>query len=675
MNYGSSQTNDFEVNLSRYAPKQSLVTRVQLVDVDIPNTQLLIEPAWDRMYFDMGVRTSAQCRGMTVSTHQGSCVTQAALLLPLPIDAVTTFDILSSEQVRLNMAHRVPVPLKGIASAWAALGLRNLGSLTLNGIPGMGPLPLLPLHPQEDTPLSFIITSPAVVQALLGTTPALFLKATPLPGPTYLANVATRCLSAQLGAPVNIAYCGADDTFACSVRSAGAVLVEGPLAEYMGFGARTVAELGTILPKKRASSPQSYAALQTGDPRTPAELADWVTSAFNAFSWLPFQFGVAFPGGASTTVTVPGGQMTLPQLATVIDGLLPSPIRCKWRDAPHPGLVFYSPALVFSLDWTVDAGFQPSRVGFDRLAYPPALIHLPTRPAWHVPELQDGCDACALPPSTVTATYRGDTGQLVLQTRPYGQFTADVLIMSGNVYSATAAIIPGLEPGAYVVLVLPSGPYEQVLAVVVDAPPGSASFKLALVDPDQGAAVDASASPLLIVPQDASPLVLYFQKQAAPVVDPETFGFDATTYESCGALLVSPGSLEICQDSYVLVCLAFAAGGAIPSTGDVYYPFLGGSIHGGIVFAKVLRSTFLKADFDRVFDHTFSGSGLSLGYIRVQILNPNGTPYQTHGHSLSITLRFDARQSYLTMGGGGHVSDVSRQEVAPLSRGSVLAAR
>jgi hypothetical protein len=152
-------------------------------------------------------------------------------------------------------------------------------------------------------------------------------------------------------------------------------------------------------------------------------------------------------------------------------------------------------------------------------------------------------------------------------------------------------------------------------------------------------------------------------------------GFEALTYESCGNLLVSPGTLEICQDSYILVCLAFAAGGAIPNTGDVYYPFPC-TENNQLVFAKVLRSSFLRADFDRLFDHVFAGSGTNLGYIRVQILNPNGTPYQTHGHEVSITLKFDCRQSTVAFG-GGHAVILGEEEaggpyVAPVSRGSAL---
>jgi hypothetical protein len=157
-------------------------------------------------------------------------------------------------------------------------------------------------------------------------------------------------------------------------------------------------------------------------------------------------------------------------------------------------------------------------------------------------------------------------------------------------------------------------------------------------------------------------------------LDPEIMGFDALTYESCDTLLASPGTLEKWQDSYILLCLAFSAGNAPPVTGDVYYPF---PKQNTIVFAKVLRgSVFLRADFDRMFDHTFAGTGQHLGYIRVVILNPNGTPYQTHGHSCSITLKFDARVSHVGFGGGHNVAlgDVpsSGVNMVPLSRGTMM---
>ena len=72
------------------------------------------------------------------------------------------------------------------------------------------------------------------------------------------------------------------------------------------------------------------------------------------------------------------------------------------------------------------------------------------------------------------------------------------------------------------------------------------------------------------------------------------------------------------------------------------------------MFAKVARAAgcIYRSDFDKVFDHTFNGAGTTLGYIRVQVLNPNGTPYQTHGHTVSITLKFDTRESGVALGDG-----------------------
>jgi hypothetical protein len=290
----------------------------------------------------------------------------------------------------------------------------------------------------------------------------------------------------------------------------------------------------------------------------------------------------------------------------------------------------------------------------------------------------------------VAVTFRPEINQLVLESIPYATFDADVTTYTApNTYTVTpTGTNPNLYEGCQVYIAFEDGGgvYRQVPAVVTS---GSLStFDVALINPADAALFPVLPFSATVIPQTVEPLVLYMQRSPTDAstiscaqgyvfprkygraVDAEIIGFDAQTYESCGKLLTSPGTLEKWHDSYILLCLAFAAGHTPAVTGDVYYPM---PKQNTIVFAKVLRgSCFLRADFDRVFDHHFNGSGQHLGYIRVQILNPNGTPYQTHGHTCSITLKFESRASTVAFGDGHTVvPGEGRMVVAPLARGTV----
>jgi hypothetical protein len=125
-------------------------------------------------------------------------------------------------------------------------------------------------------------------------------------------------------------------------------------------------------------------------------------------------------------------------------------------------------------------------------------------------------------------------------------------------------------------------------------------------------------------------------------------GFRARTYENGRGILHSPGTVSVLQDPFVIICLGFDGTEAEPLTGDLYYP----EQSCPLVFAKVPRTSLFKSDFFKVYDHTFEGASRTLGFIRVRILNPNGTLYQTHGHTVMITLLFNTRQTMVGFGGG-----------------------
>ena len=730
LNYATTTTNDFEVNVSDYAPKQCFVTRVQLVDVDIPNTQLLIEEIWNRVYFNLGCMPTPDCRTFNFNFHDvcANVTATSATILPLPFDSVRQFELLGSGYVRVYLQHRAPRPIVPLVHAWQSLSKLGYGSMRLVGIPGLaipgldpGTYELDYNSVSDDSSMSIMIYSVPLWTALAAVAPdqpPLFLLASVLPGPSFLARVLSRCtaydLNTSLLSPTcnaadvsawafNLTYSDAADTFEVSIKSpfSARMSVDGPLAEYMGFGSPYVLDpcdgfrYVVSGPRQRFQAGDSYAAIQCGDPRTDEQLAAWVDTAFNAFVWAPFTFAVtypAFPADVVVNIAVPGGYMSLAQLAAQVNSTLagaglPATIVCTVQ---NQGLAFTS-TLSFGLDFTVDTNFDPSRLGYDAEKYPAAPVHLPTMPARHIPLLPGTCGpTCCkqvlytVPQSLVHVQFRPGCNQVVFESRPYAPFAGDLTAGPGALYTfvADGGYVANLVPGIEVLLAY-TVPYVQIKAVVTEAISGT-TFVVALVNP--GDAGSIAANPVTVIPQTVLPLVLYLQRSngegnaAAPcpfprkhgrTIDPEILGFDALTYESCGRQLTSPGTLEKWQDSYILLCLAFAAGGTPPVTGDVFYPY---AKQNTIVFAKVLRgSIFLRADFDRIFDHVFAGTGQHLGFIRVSIMNPNGTPYQTHGHSCSITLKFDARSSAVAFG-GGHVVVPGESAVSmlPLSRGTMI---
>lgn len=720
LNYASTTTNDFEVNVSEYAPKQCFVTRVQLVDVDIPNTQLLIEDIWNRVYFNLGCMPTPDCRTFNFNFHDvcAGVTSTSTTILPLPFDTVRQFDLLASGYVRLYLQHRAPRPIVPLVHAWQSLAKLGHSCMRLAGIPGMGTYDLDYNCVSDDSSMSLMIYSVPLWNALAAAgapAPSLFLLASTLPGPSFLSKVISRCTSYDLNTSLlsptcsaadiaawsfNLSYSDVADTFEVSIKSpySARMSVDGPLAEYMGFGSPYVLEpcdgFRHVVsgPRQRFQAGDSFAAIQCGDPCSDAQLAEWVSTAFNGFVWAPFTFVVTYPGDAPITIAVPGGYMSLAQVAAEVNTALaaaplPAAIACTVN---HQGLAFKS-TISFGLDFTADAMFEPNRIGYDAEAYPAAPVHLPTMPARHVPLLPGTCGpSCCkpvlytVPQSLVHVQFRPGCNQLVFEARPYAPFTGTLSVLGPSLYQIVAdgGFVANLVAGAAVLLAY-TGPYRQVKAVVTEAVNGSTSM-VALINPDDSVLVGIGA--VTVIPQTVLPLVLYLQRSNGEgsatavcpfprkhgrTIDPEILGFDALTYESCGRQLASPGTLEKWQDSYILLCLAFAAGGTPPVTGDVFYPY---AKQNTIVFAKVLRgSIFLRADFDRIFDHVFAGTGQHLGFIRVSIMNPNGTPYQTHGHSCSITLKFDARSSAVAFG-GGHVVVPGESAVSmlPLSRGTMI---
>jgi len=545
--------------------------------------------------------------------------------------------------------------------------------------------------------MSIVIHSAVLFNAFstaVGPAPAMMLCASPLAGPAMLANIASLCLSASLnerdgqGAwAVDFTYRPVSDTFTLNVRSPGPLrlVLEGGISCYMGFGPHLLVERCVAAAERNAGS-IAFADLRCGDTKLEVELAAWWQAAFQGFLFPSFSFGVVFPGLPQFAVLVPAGCYSMDSLTSSMEQRmgeagLPAVVLC--RVSPQ-GPVFSSEARFF-LDWTVDTVFQPERLGYDRATTGLDKLQCPAFSARHIPLMPPMCGQgrCELPPCLVTVDFHPATNQVTLQTRPLPAFVASSVVaavsMPANVVLATSTggYVHGLRAGARVLFSCSAPAYAQLAAVVLDS--DDTQFRAVLLQPADAVTLLAFSSSVTVSPTDAPPLALYMQRAEGrfpDCLDSAMFGFQPETYqakEPCFVLL-SPGTMEVSQDAFVLVCLGFNPG-ADASTGDMYFPLAGlPQGRSTMVFAKVARNVFLRSTFDSKFDFYFAGMGTFLGYIRVRILNGNGTPYQTHGHPVAVTLRMDARADGLAQGGGHVVVPGSNGYLHdnPISRGTVF---
>ena len=726
LNEATTNTNDFAVNVSAYAPKTTPVTRVTLVDVDIPPTQHLIEDPWCRVYFDNGMYTTPDCRVLEVgfsvtplnSTTSSLISSSASVVLPLHFDAITTYTLLpgSSYTVRLFTAHRAPYPIASVVNAWAGLASRGCGALYLIGVPGVMEFSLNNVVVADDSTMSFDVQSRVLYDALRPphnpSNTALFLSASPIPNPQYLAAILSRCMSdallyatyvmpclrynscgnggnggndpedgTDIDCPVRawrfeLQYAPTTDKYTLSVlppEPVRDVTLAGSVAAFLGFGSPytvPVTSRHTVTHTAQNAqyhAPSSYASIAVGSPKCGTTFAAWIQAAFDALCWRDgFRFAVTLPGFDPQVVTVPGGTMTLVTLADVVQQTLvdfaPLPyasITVRYAASPNAaasGLVFSSTTVAFGLDFSIDVGFAPVRIGYDARAYAAANTHYPTRRASHCPDLAAGLGigcGCTPPRANTRVVFRPDTQELVLDSTPFPSFksTVDGIPTSFVGLVVTSDTAQALQVGAVVILGIGDtlATYSQCRAYVCAV---ASAFTFTVVFVDTNVVLPAIGTTVIVVPQDRPPLNLYLQRSFVNGVPPEVIGFQARTYSAC-CELVSPGTVDVRQDPYILLCLGFESPTATPLTGDVYYPFLA-TTQNQLVFAKVARSAgcIYRTDFDKTFDHTFYGSGTTLGYIRVQVLNSDGSPYQTHGHPVSITLKFDSRESAVAFGDG-----------------------
>ena len=702
INPATSTASDFTVDVAAYAPKTPFVTRVQLVDVDVPNTQQLIEAAWSRLYFQQGITPSLSCRSLEVTLNGADII---SAVLPLAIDTVSVLATTPTLGItRVFVKHQAPWPMPAVAETWKCLpggqGLRVFG------------LPSFPsgfLLTKENTrcagagTLAFDVVSfefaDAAEAANHGDDGPLLccLCAAAIPGPSFLAAILSRILPEALKLSLPVAaggggddaclsprfwqmqfqYSTTEDRFSLYTRfprSVETACLSGQLTEYMGFGSvfaldipfHEVRSRQMLAPGTRFHPKDAYAKLDSDSPRAEIEIAKNVQRAFNAYNWEAFRFGVRFPGSAVVEVCVPGGRMTLRQLAETMTEVLhafciTASLICS-DDGGKSGIRFEHPEKVYALDFSIDAAFKPSRIGYSRVPFPASRTHYPNRAAVHVPLPSAEC----LPPvCDIKVLYNEDTQHVSLHSVPFTEFAA-VMTRSArhsNVFTIDTeeALRHGLQPAARLVIAF-SASTAQCTAVVVHAN-SLTSFDVLLLE--AGSELPDGPLSVTVVPQDRLSINLFLQAlntREKPVFPP-MIGFQPLTYEGLFDLL-SPGTLDMRQDPYLLLCLSFQAEDASAQCGNVYYPFENNS---QLIFGKILRSTCTyKADYDRAFFYEFKGTGIHLGYIRVRILNSDGTPYESHGHPASVCLRFDVKQSGVALGGPGAVQppDIAR---APLT--------
>ncbi len=712
INPGTSSTSDFACDLSTYAPRGPFVKKVQLVDVQVPSTQYLIERPWCRLWCSMGIpMTPDFCRvdaDFTVGSHSVS----VAVVFPLAINPAVAASVIQPGVTRVVFAQAAPCPAQAVVAAWNAMG----GQVTLAGIPGLPALVLdkdQVLSPGIPTAIDILSLDLATAVATPGFDPAcMFLLGTRIPSDDALARAVSWGLTSALQScglakgPTRclVAYCSGpqEDRFQLQLLGPpghSVRFMQGNLTTYMGLDAMP---LRTGFPRhpapaSRVQPPKSYARLPWSNFATPAALAAAVAASASTYTWPAFDIGIWLPGGVAPVVAhIDGGHALLHALAQAVEEALVAvlPVDFGIQVSAHvapaqdavdaasggvcaddrcavglcSGLVFENTSGVL---FRVQLPLSPSLGYTSGFLTPWAAVHAPNDVVG--PHFPLWCNDSPFP-ADLQATVNS-AGALVLQCVPFAPFAVTATVPTGGcpglleltVAPSIPTFLPGLVPGALVQVVWTS----VVLACVVVAAPSLHAFTVRQLNGSVPVPPIAPGTDVFVAPMDAPPLVLYMQTAGATVgrvapVPASLLGFQPDTYASCiipapgaGYSLTSPGTVRVRADPFLLLCLSFYATDANVLTGDVYYPLETPSGGSQLVFAQVLRcGAEFRSDYERVFNHSFPGAGMHLGYIRVKILNADGSPYQTHGHHVSVCLRMDVMTDHVSLGGPSHMATI-----------------
>jgi hypothetical protein len=700
INPAITSTGDFAVDVSTYAPRGPFVKRVQLVDAQVPNTQTLIEPPWCRLWMSMGIPVSSIFRRVDAEFQDGRTGNAmiVSAVFPLPVSQVLSATVIRPGVTRLVFGEAAPSPAPAIVAAWT----KDNGYVVLAGVPTLVSASSLGLVLTRE-----MVQSPGIPNAMdildnglaaaVGAGAAepgcMALIASRIPNDSALARAVSWGLTMAIHSSgispgpvrcvVAVSYCAdpQEDRFKLQLAGPPHCSLQfspGAVTTYMGLDGLPLLTGAPAVraPAPRVQPPCSFARLPWSNYATTRALADAVAAASSTYTWPAFDIGIILPGAAPATASVPGGHATLAELAVVVQaaltvvtplafGMLVTPSSAQDDDCPAEGLVFSSDS---GVQFRVQLPLVPA------LGYTPGYLtpwgstHMPNDVAG--PHIPLSCGDLPFP-ANVDASING-AGNLVLRASPFAPFPVTVTPAACSaswVATPTQALfLPGLTPGALVNLVQ-ADLSAHVVCVVTDGAP------LTLLQLDATVPF-VPTDDILVVPMDAPPITVYMQTASASVdrlapVPAGLFGFGPDTYVArplapspLGALvpeysLVSPGTMRVRADPFLLLCLSFYASDANVLTGDVYYPLETPSGGFQLVFAQVLRcGAEFRSDYDRVFYHCFPGAGTHLGYIRVKILNADGTPYQTHGHPVSVCLRMDVMTDSISLGGPAHMSQL-----------------
>jgi hypothetical protein len=346
-----------------------------------------------------------------------------------------------------------------------------------------------------------------------------------------------------------------------------------------------------------------------------------------------------------------------------------------------------SPPYVFTL--TLPVGPVAARLGYSSgLTTPAAAAQWPTvGDASHVPCWDMCCGEVPLVPVADVRATVAPSGRLELACQPLN-LDGVAVGPTGDSCGLTWRLFPdpasptyqlGLSLGARVALVSNVPERTQVPCVVIHADWAANTAVVVQEDGTQAFTPWPTGNKGVVLALDTPPLSVYMQGHGGRVsrlapVPPALFGFQPDTYVAApwgpGAgpcvpctpaallpapVLVSPGTVRVKDDPYLLLCLAFTAADAPALAGDIYYPVQSPPGGATLVFAPILRSSCdWRPEYDRTFFKAFPGAGIHLGYIRVRVLNADGRPYLTHGHPVSVMLRADVRTDTPSLGGPGH---------------------
>ena len=432
-------TNDFSVDTSTFAPKGVPLSYMQVVDAHVPDSQLLVEPEWNRIYYSYGMPSNLALTMQWVNA--GTVPRTSTVTLPGPIIEVQSVQVAGSV-ITLVFQDAVPSCINTLVHVWP-------GTIQLVHVPGIDtPFGLyLTDAAWKDSvvpgtgPRSIDIYSAGLAAALLGTpdvisagsfvvgawytivfigttdfeavgalgnvvgqafqatglgsgdgVAAVFVMAlacSTLPGPSELARVLTAVANADLARicmpsplTLSITYNAKTDEFLAEVHGC-AMMLSGSAAELMGIGGGVVTERDSRLAPRTPFS-NGYVTLPSGNYNDLGSLASAVTTALNPLSWPAFDCTVEDAAGVSTTISVPGGYYSLESLTQALNVLFAASVVSALEAfvVPGIGIGFSSPTSPFAIGLPVRVS---ERLGYGGPADPSADVHLLALAIMHLP--------------------------------------------------------------------------------------------------------------------------------------------------------------------------------------------------------------------------------------------------------------------------------------------------